>query len=153
MAHQSNEGLFHLSAVQRGRGGVRRKSGDRAPGRKMGRAQAPRKGIDGDLFRLVGPRFVPRGFTRQTRPATAVAAPTMMVGEVDTYKKFADYDLYGDFNVNYVKLDRVPDFDDWSAINRALRGGEFFVTTGEVLIPRWSVKGRGDKREVVAHVE
>jgi len=76
-----------------------------------------------------------------------------MVGEVDTYKKFADYDLYGDFNVNYVKLDRVPDFDDWSAINRVLRAGELFVTTGEVLIPRWSVKGRGDKREVVADVE
>src|SRR5437867_926133 len=72
MAHQSNEGLFHLAAIQRGRGSVRRKSGDRAPGRKMGRAQAPGKGIDGDLFRLVGPRFVPRGLTRQTQPATTV---------------------------------------------------------------------------------
>ncbi len=36
--------------------------------------------------------------------------PKFMVGEVDTYKKFPDYDLYGDFNVNYVKLDRVPGF-------------------------------------------
>ena len=36
--------------------------------------------------------------------------PKFMVGEVDTYKKFPDYDLYGDFNVNYVKLDRVPSF-------------------------------------------
>ena len=34
--------------------------------------------------------------------------PKYMVGEVDTYKKYPDYDLYGDFNVNYVKLDRVP---------------------------------------------
>jgi hypothetical protein len=79
--------------------------------------------------------------------------PKFMVGEVDTYKKFPDYDLYGDFNVNYVRLDRVPSFEDWSAINRALRGGEFFVTTGEVLIPRWSVEGRDNKREVVAEVE
>ena len=79
--------------------------------------------------------------------------PKYMVGEVDTYKKFPDYDLYGDFNVNYVRLDRVPGFDDWSAINRALRGGEFFVTTGEVLIPRWSVEGSGGSREVVAEVE
>ena len=62
--------------------------------------------------------------------------PKFIVGEVDTYKKFPDYDLYGDFNVNYVKLDRVPDFDDWSPICRALRAGDFFVTTGEVLIPR-----------------
>ena len=55
--------------------------------------------------------------------------------------------------MNYVKLERVPVSDDWSAVNRALRAGEFFVTTGEVLIPHWSVEGRGNKREVVADVE
>jgi hypothetical protein len=48
-----------------------------------------------------------------------------MVGEVDTYKEFPGYDLYGDFNVNYLKLDRVPKFGDWSAITRALRGVGF----------------------------
>lgn len=79
--------------------------------------------------------------------------PKYMVGEVDTYKKFPDYDLYGDFNVNYVKLERVPSFDDWSAINGALRAGELFVTTGEVLIKNWSVEGQSAKREVVADVE
>jgi hypothetical protein len=76
-----------------------------------------------------------------------------MVGEVDTYKKFPDYDLYGDFNVNYIKLDRVPSFDDWGPICRALRAGEFFVTTGEILIPRWGVEGDGKDRAVVAEVE
>jgi hypothetical protein len=79
--------------------------------------------------------------------------PKYMVGEVDTYKKFPDYDLYGDFNVNYVKLDRVPGFEDWTPINRALRTGDFFVTTGEALIRNWSVEGQGAKREVVADVE
>jgi hypothetical protein len=79
--------------------------------------------------------------------------PKYMVGEVDTYKKFPDYDLYGDFNVNYVKLDGVPDFADWSPINRALRAGAFFVTTGEVLIPHWAIEGQGDERSVVADVE
>ena len=54
--------------------------------------------------------------------------------------------------MNYVRLERVPAFDDWSAVSRALRAGEFFVTTGEVLIPHWSVEGRGNKREVVADV-
>ena len=50
--------------------------------------------------------------------------PKFMVGEVDTYKKFPDYDLYGDFNVNYVKLDRVPASADWSPLYRrpACRG-------------------------------
>ncbi len=79
--------------------------------------------------------------------------PKYMVGEVDTYKKYPDYDLYGDFNVNYVKLDRVPMFEDWSPICKSLRAGEFFVTTGEVLIPRWGVEGDGRERAVVAEVE
>jgi hypothetical protein len=79
--------------------------------------------------------------------------PKYMLGEVDTYKKFPDYDLYGDFNVNYVKLDRVPSFDDWTPIHRALCAGDFFVTTGEVLIKNWSIEGQGSKREVVADVE
>ena len=80
--------------------------------------------------------------------------PKFMVGEVDTYKKFPDYDLYGDFNVNYVKLDRVPGFGDWSPVTRALRAGAFFVTTGEVLIPSWMVEGDGKDRAVaVAQVE
>src|SRR5262249_27869051 len=66
---------------------------------------------------------------------------------------FPDYDLYGDFNVNYVKLDQVPDFSDWSPINRALRAGEFFVTTGEILIKTCSLDGEGATRQVVADVE
>ncbi|HEV3122142.1 MAG TPA: hypothetical protein VGY53_09575, partial [Isosphaeraceae bacterium] len=80
-------------------------------------------------------------------------SPKYMVGEVDTYKKFPEYDLYGDFNVNYVKLDRVPAFPDWSSVNRALRTGEFFVTTGELLIPDWNIEGSGNERAVVAEVE
>ena len=34
-----------------------------------------------------------------------------------------------------------------------MRAGDFFVTTGEVLISRCSVEGRGRNREVVAEVE
>jgi hypothetical protein len=60
--------------------------------------------------------------------------PKYLVGEVDTYKKFPDYDLYGDFNVNYVKLDALPPASDWTPVTRALRAGDFFVSTGEVLI-------------------
>jgi hypothetical protein len=73
-----------------------------------------------------------------------------MVGEVDTYKKYPDFDLYADFNVNYVKLDRVPGFNFWSPVCRALRPGEFFATTGEVLIPGWKVEAEGKDKVVVA---
>ena len=76
-----------------------------------------------------------------------------LVGEVDTYKKFPEYDCYGDFNVNYLKLERVPGFDDWTPIVKALSAGEFFVTTGEVLIRSWSVSGAGAGAKVIAEVE
>jgi len=75
--------------------------------------------------------------------------PKYLVGEVDTYKKFPDYELYGDFNVNYVRVDPLPRLDDWSPVVAALRRGDFFVTTGEVLIRDFRVTARG----VAANVE
>jgi hypothetical protein len=79
--------------------------------------------------------------------------PKYMLGEVDTYKKFPEYDLYGDFNVNYVKLEHVPSFPDWSAVLDALRKGQFFVSTGEVLIPWWTIERQEGGQAVVADLE
>src|SRR5262249_34475043 len=43
----------------------------------------------------------------------------------------------------YVRLDKVPPFEDgWAPLLDALRGGRFFVTTGEVLIPDFKVGGK-----------
>jgi hypothetical protein len=78
--------------------------------------------------------------------------PKFIVGEVDVFKVEPDYELYGHMNVNYMKLDRLPRFaDGWQPVLDALRSGEFFVTTGEVLIPSWSLDR--DRGEVVADVE
>jgi hypothetical protein len=55
-------------------------------------------------------------------------------------------------NVNYLRLDEVPKFEDgWQPVVDALRGGQFFVTTGEVLIPEFTVNGRksGERVTVV----
>ena len=35
----------------------------------------------------------------------------------------------------------------------AMRQGDYFVTSGEVLIPSYSLQGTGDKRTIVADVE
>lgn len=75
--------------------------------------------------------------------------PKYLVGEVDTYKKRSDYELYGDFIVNYVKVDAVPASGDWSAIVEAILKGDFFVTSGEVLISDFRVEGG----ETIAEVE
>ena len=53
----------------------------------------------------------------------------------------------------YLKLDRVPGPDeDWSPVLRAMRDGNFFVTTGEILVTNFAVTGAGSKRTVSADV-
>jgi hypothetical protein len=66
-----------------------------------------------------------------------------LLGEVDVFQVMPDYELYGHMNINYLKLDKLPRFDDgWQPVLDALRGGRFFVSTGEVLLPEFRVGGR-----------
>ena len=66
-----------------------------------------------------------------------------MLGEVDIFKIFKDYELFGTMNINYLKLDSVPEYQDgWQPVLDALSRGEFFLTTGEILIPEFSINGR-----------
>ena len=60
--------------------------------------------------------------------------PRYCMGELDTYQKKSEWDMYGDMNVTYVKLDSLPKGSDWSSLLAALQKGECFVSTGEVLI-------------------
>lgn len=57
-----------------------------------------------------------------------------VLGEVDTFVLDSRHELYGHINVNYLKLAKMPTIDDWSPVLGALRRGDFFTTTGEVLI-------------------
>ena len=52
-----------------------------------------------------------------------------------------------------MKLDKVPTSDDWSPIVNALKKGDYFWTSGEVLIPTYSVEGTGARRTISADVE
>jgi hypothetical protein len=65
-------------------------------------------------------------------------------GEVDVFKLDHTHELYGHMNINYLQLDRLPQFDEgWQPVLDALRSGRFFVTTGEVLIRDFRVGGKG----------
>jgi hypothetical protein len=80
--------------------------------------------------------------------------PKYVIADIDTYRKGPEDDLYPNFPVNYLKLDRVPGPDeDWSPILKALRDGDFFVTTGEVLITNYSINGTAARRTLVADAE
>src|SRR4029077_20069600 len=51
-----------------------------------------------------------------------------MVGEVDVFKIDHTHELYAHMNVNYLRLDRIPRFDEsWQGVLDTLRGGKFFV--------------------------
>jgi hypothetical protein len=81
-------------------------------------------------------------------------APKYLVSEGDTYAKFPDDDTYQHLMVNYIKLDRLPAFDEsWNPIVNALRAGQFFVTSGEVLFRKFAVEGSGSQRTIVADIE
>ena len=69
--------------------------------------------------------------------------PKYIIGEVDIFKIFKDYELFGTMNINYVKLDEVPEYEDgWQPVLDALRAGQFFVTTGEILITNCTFNGK-----------
>lgn len=89
-----------------------------------------------------------------------------LLGEVDVFKILPTHELYGHMNINYLKLDKLPRFDDgWEPVLHALRAGRFFVTTGEMVMPEFTVGGndsgqtlrigsqRGEPVEVRARLE
>ena len=55
------------------------------------------------------------------------AGPKYLIAEGDTYMKYPDDETFPQLIVNYVKLDRVPGFDEgWGPLLRTLRAGDFF---------------------------
>ncbi|MBI3264152.1 MAG: hypothetical protein HYZ58_13530, partial [Acidobacteria bacterium] len=86
--------------------------------------------------------------------ADSGSRPKYIISDADTYQKWPHDDIYPGLPVNYLKLDRVPGPDeDWSPILKSLRNGDFFVTTGEVLIKSYAVEGTGNARTITADVE
>jgi hypothetical protein len=73
-------------------------------------------------------------------------------GEVDMFQFDHTHELYAHMNINYVKLDRLPSFDRWGDALEPLARGDFFTTTGEVLLPRVDLS-KSTANEVVANVE
>jgi hypothetical protein len=66
-----------------------------------------------------------------------------VIGEVDVFRVEPDYELYAHMNINYLRLDKIPRYQDgWQPVLDVLRGGEFFTTTGEILIPKFTVAGK-----------
>jgi len=86
--------------------------------------------------------------------ATSGLKPKYLIADVDTYRKGPEDDIYPGHPINYVKLDRLPGpTDDWTPILRSIRNGDFWVSTGEILIKNYAVEGTGAKRTLTADLE
>jgi len=80
--------------------------------------------------------------------------PKYMIAEGDTYMKYPDDETFPQLVVNYVKLDRVPKYSEgWAPILDALRAGDYFISSGEVLLHSWGIEGSGAKRTFAAEAE
>ena len=67
-------------------------------------------------------------------------AKKYILGEVDIFQVDRTTEFYAHANVNYLRLDRIPRFENgWEPVLKALRDGAFFISTGEVLMPRFTV--------------
>jgi hypothetical protein len=82
------------------------------------------------------------------------AGAKYMIAEGDTYMKYPDDETFPQLVVNYVKLDRIPKFTDgWKPVIDVLRAGDYFVTSGEVLLRSSAIEGSGAKRTYTAEAE
>jgi hypothetical protein len=80
--------------------------------------------------------------------------PKVLLPDIDTYQQGPEDNLYSGYQTAYLKLDRVPGpEEDWSPVLKVMHEGNFFVTTGEILIKNFAVEGSGNKRTVTADVD
>jgi hypothetical protein len=72
-----------------------------------------------------------------------------VLAEADLFTIEPENEMYAHLNINYLKLDKPPEFKDgWQPVLDALQQGKFFSSTGEVLIPEFTVNGKSTGEEI-----
>jgi len=122
--------------------------------RYLGVAFKPGMGQDNSEVRMCDFRCFDAIDTMNNMYASLGIKPKFAIADIDTYKKGPEDDLYANFPVNYLKIDKTPGpADDYSPVLKSLRDGNFFVTTGEILIRNYIVAGSGNQRTITADVD
>jgi len=71
------------------------------------------------------------------------------IGECDIFSMEPENETYAHVNVNYLQLDKLPEYSQgWQPILDSLRAGKFFTTTGEILLPSFTVNDKGAGKTV-----
>ena len=72
-----------------------------------------------------------------------------VIGEADLFSIEPENEMYAHLNVNYLQLDKLPDYNDgWQSILDAMSQGKFFTTTGEVLLPVFKMNGKTSNQTI-----
>ena len=70
-------------------------------------------------------------------------AKKYIVGEVDVFQVDRTTEFYAHANINYLRIDEVPNYrDGWGSVLKALSNGAFFISTGEILMPSFTIDGK-----------
>lgn len=65
-----------------------------------------------------------------------------VLAEADLFTIEPENEMYAHLNVNYLQLPELPSFNEgWQPVLDVLQKGKFFSTTGEVLVPAFTVNG------------
>lgn len=73
-------------------------------------------------------------------------------GEIDVFQLDDTHELYAHMNINYVRLDELPDFENYGRMLKPFADGDFFTTTGEIVLPKVDLSASTTDR-IVAEVE
>lgn len=110
-------------------------------------------GLDLSEERLSDFRVIPLLDEMNNWIADAELRPKALLAITETYySEFGD-DIYGGGPVTYVRLpDGLPAPGDYAPITRALLEGDYFLSTGEVLIPEHHYSGSGADMTLTARI-
>ncbi|GAB4045426.1 hypothetical protein GCM10028810_17690 [Spirosoma litoris] len=67
-----------------------------------------------------------------------------VIAESDIFSMEPENETYAHLNVNYLQLDKLPEYSKgWQPVLDVMKQGKFFVTTGEIMLPKFTVNGKG----------
>jgi hypothetical protein len=69
--------------------------------------------------------------------------PKKIIAEADLFTITEQNEMYAHMNVNYMQMDKLPKYGEgWQPLVDAMQKGKYFSTTGEVLIPTFTLNGK-----------
>jgi hypothetical protein len=110
-------------------------------------------GLDLSERRLCEYRCLPLLDDMSNWLANHAAPPKYLLSISEVRYQSPGDDIYASSPVSYVKLATLPPPSDPSPVVRALRSGDYFVTSGEVLITSFAVQGSGAQRTVEVDID